>query len=121
LPAAAQDLLFERVHALSAPGSRIAVEAPGPDFNDPAVQARQRSQMQRMRDIVARVGGQREIPNVQDLWYFEDRADVGGWLRDHGWQVSVVSAGELMAGYDRPPADIEDSVPGSLFVSAQRL
>jgi methyltransferase (TIGR00027 family) len=32
LPAAAQELLFERVQALGAPGSRIAVEAPGPDF-----------------------------------------------------------------------------------------
>ena len=34
LPAVAQELLFERVQALGAPGSRIAVEAPGPDFLD---------------------------------------------------------------------------------------
>ncbi|MBO0866057.1 MAG: SAM-dependent methyltransferase, partial [Mycobacterium sp.] len=121
LPAAAQDLLFERVRALSAPGSRIAVEAPGPGFNDPDAHARQRAQMDRVREIIARTDGQREIPDVQDLWYFEDRADVGDWLRDHGWQVSVVPAEELMAGYDRPAPDIEDSAPQSLFVSAQRL
>jgi methyltransferase (TIGR00027 family) len=121
LPAAAQDLLFERVHALSAPGSRIAVEAPGPGFNDPELHARQREQMQRIRDLAARLGEQRDIPDVQDLWYLEDRADVGDWLRDHGWDVSVIPAEDLMAGYRRPPADIEDSSPHSVFVSAQRL
>jgi methyltransferase (TIGR00027 family) len=121
LPAAAQDLLFERVTALSAPGSRIAVEAPGPGFNDPEVHARQRAQMQRIRDLAAKLGEQRDIPDVQDLWYLEDRADVGDWLRDHGWEVSVIPAEELMASYRRPPADIEDSSPHSVFVSAQRL
>jgi methyltransferase (TIGR00027 family) len=121
LTSAAQDLLFERVHALSAPGSRIAVEAPGRDFNDPEVAARQRAQMQRMRDAIARTGAAREVPDIGDLWYFEDRADVGDWLDEHGWQVSVVSAEDLMAGYHRPAADLEDSAPRSLFVSAQRL
>lgn len=121
LPAAAQDLLFERVTALSAPGSRIAVEAPGPGFDDPEVHARQREQMQRIRDLAARLGEQRDIPDVQDLWYFEDRADVGDSLREHGWEVSVIPAEELMASYRRPPADVEDSSPRSVFVSAQRL
>lgn len=121
LPAAGQDLLFERVHALSAPGSRIAVEGPGPGWNDPDMYARRGAEMQRIRDLFARTGDQRDIPDVHDLWYLEDRTDVGDWLRDHGWQVTVVPAEELMAGYDRPPADVEDSAPRSLFVSAQRL
>jgi methyltransferase (TIGR00027 family) len=121
LPAAAQDLLFERVQALSAAGSRIAVEATGPDFTNPDVIARRREQMQRVRDIIAKLGEQREIPDFQELWYMEDRTDVGDWLRGHGWDVSVVPAEELMARYDRrPPADIEDAAPHSLFVSAQR-
>ncbi|MBV9320565.1 MAG: class I SAM-dependent methyltransferase [Mycobacterium sp.] len=121
LPAAAQELLFERVQALSAAGSRIAVEAPGPGFMDPDARAKQREQMQRVRDLAAKLGEQRDIPDVQDLWYFEEREDVGDWLRRHGWKVSVVPAEELMASYDRPPADIEDSAPPSLFVSAQLL
>ncbi|BBZ10561.1 class I SAM-dependent methyltransferase [Mycobacterium branderi] len=121
LPAAAQDLLFERVTALSAPGSRIAVEAHGPDFNDPEVHARQRAQMQRIRDLAAGLGEQPDIPDVQDLWYLEDRADVGDWLRGHGWEASVIPAEELMASYRRPPADVEDSSPRSVFVSAQRV
>ena len=35
LPAAAQDLLFDRIQDLAAPGSRLAVEGLGPDFADP--------------------------------------------------------------------------------------
>lgn len=120
LPAAAQELLFDRVHALSAAGSRIAVEAPGPGFMDPDARAKQREQMQRVRELAAKLGHERDIPDVQDLWYFEEREDVGDWLRRHGWKVTVVPADDLMASYDRPPADVEDSAPQSLFVSAQR-
>jgi methyltransferase (TIGR00027 family) len=120
LPAAAQDLLFERVRELAATGSRIAVEAPGPDFNNPEAHARRREQMQRVRDIMAKLGEQRDIPDVQELWYLEDRTDVGDWFRRHGWEVSVVPAEELMTRYRRPPADVEDAAPHSLFVTAQR-
>jgi O-methyltransferase involved in polyketide biosynthesis len=120
LPAVAQDLLFERVQALTATGSRIAVEAPGPSFLDLDAHARRREQMERVRAVMAKLGEQREIPDVEDLWYLEERTDVGDWLRGHGWKVSVVAAEDLMARYDRrPPANIEDAAPGNLFVSAQ--
>jgi methyltransferase (TIGR00027 family) len=121
LPAAAQELLFERVQALSVAGSRIAVEAPGPGFMDANAHTRQREQMQRIRALAAKLGEQRDIPDIQQLWYFEEREDVGNWLRRHGWEASVVPAEELMARYDRRPPDIEDAAPRSLFVSAQRL
>ena len=121
LPAVAQELLFERVHALGATGSRIAVEAPGPDFLDEAAITKRRETMQRVRDLMAKLEPQREIPDVQDLWYFEEREDVGDWLRRHGWDVTVTEAEELMARYDRrPPQDIEDAAPRTLFVAAQR-
>jgi methyltransferase (TIGR00027 family) len=121
LPAAAQEALFERVQALSVSGSRIAVEAPGPGFMDADAHARQREQMQRIRALAAKIGEHRDIPDIQQLWYFEEREDVGDWLRGHGWEVSVVPAEELMARYGRRPPDIEDDAPRSLFVSAQRL
>ena len=39
----------------------------------------------------------------------------------HGWDVTVTPAEELMAGYDRrPPQDIEDAAPQTLFVTAER-
>jgi len=121
LPAAAQELLFQRVQTLGAAGSRIAVEAPGPDFLDQDAQAKRRESMQRVRDLMAKLQPEREIPDVQDLWYFEEREDVDAWLRRHGWDVTVTPAEELMARYDRrPPQDIEDSAPKTLFVSAQR-
>ncbi|WP_068177415.1 class I SAM-dependent methyltransferase [Mycobacterium sp. UM_CSW] len=121
LPAAAEELLFERVHALGAAGSRIAVEAHGPDFLDEAAHAKQRETMQRIRDLMARLEPDREIPDVQDLWYFEEREDVGDWLRRHGWDVTVTPAEELMARYDRrPPQDVEDAAPKTLFVAAER-
>jgi methyltransferase (TIGR00027 family) len=121
LPAAAQELLFERVHGLGAPGSRIAVEAPGPGFMDQAARDKQRQTMQRVRDLMAKLQPERDIPDVQDLWYFEEREDVGDWLRRHGWDATVTPAEELMARYDRrPPEGIEDAAPRSLFVAAER-
>jgi methyltransferase (TIGR00027 family) len=122
LPAAGQDLLFERIQSLAAPGSRIAVEAPGPEFNNPEARERQRARMQRYRELAAQLGREEhESPDFEELWYFEDRTDVGDWLRAHGWDVSVLTAEEMMARYDRhPPEGIEDNVPRSLFVSAQR-
>jgi methyltransferase (TIGR00027 family) len=122
LPAAAQDLLFEGIQTLSAPGSRIAVEALAPDFNNPETRARQRSLMQHYRALAARLGrDERDFPDFEELWYFEDRTDVGEWLRDHGWKVSVQTAEEMMARYDRhPPEGIEDGAPRNLFVSAER-
>ena len=121
LPAVAQELLFERVHALSAHGSRIAVEAPGPDFLDEDARAKQRETMQRVRDLMAKLEPERVIPDVQDLWYFEEREDVDSWLRRHGWEVTVTPAEQLMARYDRrPPQGIEDAAPKTLFVAAER-
>jgi methyltransferase (TIGR00027 family) len=121
LPSAAQDLLFERIQALTAPGSRVAAEAPGPDFNNPDMRERQRAQMQRYRQLAAKLGREEhDFPDFEELWYFEARTDVGDWLRGHGWDVSVVNTVELMARYDRRPPEIEDGSPDTLFVSAEK-
>jgi methyltransferase (TIGR00027 family) len=121
LPAAAQELLFERVDALGAAGSRIAVEAPGPDFLDEAAIEKRRADMQRVRDLMAKLQPDRDIPDVHDLWYFEEREDVGDWLRRHGWDVTVTPAEELMASYDRrPPQGVQDAAPKTLFVAAEK-
>jgi methyltransferase (TIGR00027 family) len=121
LPAAAQELLFERVHGLTVAGSRVAVEALGPQFFDPGYHAKRRAQMDRIREVIAQVDPQREVPRTEELWYFEEREDVGDWFRRHGWDVTVTPCDELMAGYDRKvPHQVQDEVPGNLFVSAQR-
>ena len=120
LPAAAQDLLFERIHALTVAGSRVAVEAPGPAFNDPDARERQRSLMRRYSEVAAKVGG-REAPDFEELWYLEERADVAAWLREHGWDVSATPAEELLARYGRTvPEGTPDGRPRTVFVSAAR-
>src|SRR6201995_2021035 len=48
LPAQAQDLLFDRIHSLSAVGSWLASNVPGPGFTDPQLVQRQREDMQRL-------------------------------------------------------------------------
>jgi methyltransferase (TIGR00027 family) len=121
LPAAAQELLFERVHGLTVTGSRVAVEALGPKFLEPGFRAKRRERMDRIRALMAELDPRREIPSIDELWYFEEREDVGDWFRRHGWDVMVTPSDELMAGYDRKaPKEVEDEVPGNLFVAAQR-
>jgi methyltransferase (TIGR00027 family) len=121
LPAAAQELLFERVQVLTALGSRVAVEALGPKFLDPDARAKRRARMDRVRAFLAEKDPRREIPSTDELWYFEEREDVGEWFGRHGWDVTVTPSLELMAGYGRKvPEQVSDQVPGNLFVAAQR-
>lgn len=120
LPAQAQDLLFERVHSLSAKGSWLASNVPGAGFTDPDLVRRQREDMQRMRAAAAKLIDS-EITDFNDLWYAEERTPVDAWLQEHGWAVSVQNFPELMARYGRAiPAGSEDAMPPTLFVSAQR-
>lgn len=67
LPAAAQDLLFERVQELTAAGSRVAVEALGPKFIDPEFRTKRRERMDRIRAVVAEVDPQRQVPRTDEL------------------------------------------------------
>jgi methyltransferase (TIGR00027 family) len=122
LPAMAQELLFERVDGLAATGSRVGIEALSPNFADPAAAAQRRERLERVRAIMAKADPQRAVPRTDELWYFDEREDVGDWWRRHGWQVNVTPSDELMTGYGRtPPQDIDDGTPPYLFVSAQRI
>jgi methyltransferase (TIGR00027 family) len=121
LPAAAQELLLQRIHELTVAGSRVAVEALGPDFTDPEVRAKRRERMDQIRAVMTKADPQREIPRNDELWYFEEREDVGEWFGRHGWDVTVTTTPELMASNDRtPPTEVEDTAPHNLFVFAQR-
>jgi methyltransferase (TIGR00027 family) len=121
LPAAAQELLFERVEGLTAVGSRVAVEALGPKFLDPEFRTKRRERMERIRAIAAEVDPQRQIPRTDELWYFEEREDVGEWFGRHGWDVTVTPSLELMDSFGRAAAkEAEDMVPGNLFTAAHK-
>jgi methyltransferase (TIGR00027 family) len=116
LPAEAQDRLFEIVTGLSAPGSRVAVEAfsLGTADNEARRVAR-RARFDRMRQ---RLG--LDI-NVETLTYQEsDRAEAADWLTEHGWLVSAVSNADEMARLGRAiPADLADEAFTTKLLSAQ--
>ena len=104
LPAAAQDLLFERILTLSAPGSRIAVDAPDRSFFEP-------DNLERRRQA---------LPDASDLWFIEERSDLTQWLTERGWAVDASEAVKLMERYDRPPeGELADLAPRSVFIEAR--
>jgi methyltransferase (TIGR00027 family) len=120
LPAAGQDLLFERIHELSARGSRVAVESFGRGFFDRDYLAARQEQMRRLREEAGEAEGAR--PDVQDLWYIEDRTDVAEWLTERGWEVSAVEAQDLMTRYGRcKPGQEEAGAPRSEFIEGHLL
>lgn len=116
LPAEGQDLLFERIHDLSAPGSRVAVESFGAGFFDPEYLASRREQLREMREKAG--VDDSDAPDVADLWFIEDRTDVADWLMDHSWRVTSEGSGALMQRYGRPPAD-DAATPRTAFVEGQ--
>lgn len=117
LSAADQDRLFVRIDDLSAGSSRLAVEAFGPEFFDPASLARRRERIAALREAAIAQGV--TVPDIEALWYLEPREDVGSWLRDHGWEVESVCSADLMARYHRPvPDGADDIAPQSLFIDA---
>ena len=118
LPADAQDLLFERISELSAPGSRIGIESFGAGFFDREYLDSRREQMRRLREEAGE-DPDADVPDVADLWYIEDRTDVVEWLTEHNWEVSSLESTELMTRYGRWSPDQPDAVaPRTVFVEA---
>ena len=109
LPSDAQDRLFKMFTALSAPGSRVAVEVFGMNS---------RSNSQRWLRMRERLGLD---VNVQALTYHEpDRTDAIQWLADHGWQVHTVNNRDEMARLGRPvPEDLAEEAVRSTLLRAR--
>jgi methyltransferase (TIGR00027 family) len=121
LPARAQDLLLERIQALSCVGSRLAVNAPTSDVLDPENLERDLEQAKRMQAAAARLGNT-DAPDLHELWYAEERTDVGHWLDEHGWRVSVMNSDEVMAQHGRrTTGNGVATAPTNLFISAERV
>jgi methyltransferase (TIGR00027 family) len=118
LPAAAQDLLFERIQGLSAVDSRIAVEAFAPDFFDAESQRQRREDMAKLRAAAGDTDG--ATSDVTELFFNEPRADVADWLRGHGWDVQSDTSAELMTRH-KPELPLDPQNPSSVFVEGRRL
>jgi methyltransferase (TIGR00027 family) len=116
LPADAQDLLFERIHLHSARDSRIAVESFGAGSFDREYLESRREQLRQLR-AEAGVTDDDGVPDTEDLWFIEDRADVAAWLSEHCWDVTSVGAAELMTRYGRrEPGQVDDASPRTEFI-----
>ena len=88
LPPEAQDLLFDRINELSAPGSRVATE----HIPDVSMFSDERSQV--IADRLKTYGHDIEMG---DLIYHGERNDVIDYLTGHGWDVSAQSMQDAFA------------------------
>jgi methyltransferase (TIGR00027 family) len=117
LTAEAQDLLFDRIQSLSAPGSRVAVEAFTNEFFSAESFARREEQTELYRAAAVKLGG-KDITESGNLLYEQERTEVSDWLQAHGWTVTTATnADDLMAANNRTaPAGLDAAIPESVFV-----
>jgi methyltransferase (TIGR00027 family) len=113
LPPAAQDLLFDHITALSAPGSRLATEF-HPDAGA------------RISERAGRIAEQWRDHGLDldlaDLFYAGERNPVVEYLSERGWDVSARSRPDVFAHYHRafPTGEAVDTLRNSLAVTAVR-
>ncbi|MFI5509309.1 SAM-dependent methyltransferase [Mycobacterium sp. NPDC051804] len=95
LPPDAQDLLFDRIDELSAPGSRVATE------HIPDVSAFSDERSQEITDRLKKYGHDIEM---SDLIYQDERNDVIDYLAAQGWDVTAQSMQDAYAanGFEFP-------------------
>ncbi len=119
LPPDAQDLLFERIHALSAPGSRLVVDAFTDAFYSREAAALGRANTSRMRTVDG-ASGAAEMLDRDQLLFSGERADVCDWLAEHGWTTSRLSAVDTMTRYGHPPPeDVDTWALSADFITAE--
>lgn len=95
LPPEAQDLLFDRITELSAPGSRVATE----HIPDVSMFSDERAKL--IADRLRTYGHDIEMG---DLIYHGERSDVVDYLAGHGWEVSTQQMRDAYAanGFEFP-------------------
>ncbi|MFF0813800.1 SAM-dependent methyltransferase [Rhodococcus sp. NPDC003318] len=109
LPGAAHDALFARIDALSAPGSRVALDGFGAE-NDPR-------RFVAMRDKYFGNALFGDV-DVTSLLYEDERADPARWLTDHGWTVEQSSPAELATTYGVQVPDLPDDLAEIAYAPA---
>jgi methyltransferase (TIGR00027 family) len=111
LPPEAQDLLFDRINELSAPGSRVATE----HIPDVTMFSDERSQ--RITDRLKKYGHDIEMG---DLIYHGERSHVIEYLTGHGWDVTSQTMREAYAanGFEFPENETIGFFSNLSYVSA---
>ena len=95
LPPEAQDLLFDRIDELSAPGSRVATE------HIPDISAFSDERSQQIADRLKQYGHDIEM---SELIYRDERSDVVEYLAARGWDVTAQKMRDAYAanGFEFP-------------------
>jgi methyltransferase (TIGR00027 family) len=111
LPPDAQDLLFDRIDELSAPGSRVATE------HIPDVTMFSDERAEQIRERMKKFGHGIEM---QDLIYHGERNHVVEYLTGHGWDVSAMTVTEAYAanGFEFPQHETMGFFSDLSYVSA---
>ena len=118
LPSAAQDLLFDELTELSAPGSRVATESlgSGPDGDAAKAEATMTAFTQQWREHGLDI-------DISELWYHDDRNDVAKYLDARGWSSVGTTMRELLARNGLPPAPEQEdgfSVADNVYYTSMR-
>lgn len=117
LPTEAQDRLFELIVDQSAPGSRIAVEAVGPDnAKRHEVRRKMREHFDRARKLAGIEGESLDVGSL--MYHDENRTDVPQWLAGRGWTVRAIPAEAEMADAGRLVHSEED-IRGNTLIEAE--
>jgi len=108
--------MFASIDALSAPGSRVAVEVFGVDRE-------QRKEVEE-RWVKLRAAREKRGEDVSfspfELWYDdEDRPDCADWFAEHGWTTQTVGSREDSARLGRTPST-DDTRLVNNFVTARK-
>jgi methyltransferase (TIGR00027 family) len=111
LPPEAQDMLFDRINELSAPGSRVATE----HIPDVSMFSDERSQQ--ITDRLKKYGHDLEM---KDLIYHGERSHVIEYLTAHGWDVTAQTMREAYAanGFEFPDSETIGFFSNLSYVSA---
>ncbi|KAA8877294.1 SAM-dependent methyltransferase, partial [Nocardia colli] len=114
VPADAQDRLLTAIAALSAPGSRVAINTTPRDLT---------SKMQEQEDARDRMLASLGIDlDVDALWYPADgRTDPVGWFTEQGWTVVCVDPVAVLTGRDRRvPSEVAEEMRSHMLMTATR-
>lgn len=113
LPGAAQGALFERIDALSVPGSHLGVE------NVPTGAA-----TIHFANLESKYFDKNPFGDIDptDLFYRDERTDPEQWLLGNGWSVRAAGLAELATAYGRTvpelPEEIEQEWQRPRYLSA---
>ena len=113
LPPDAQDRLLDTVTALSAPGSRVAIDCAPP--SDPGTEDESRERMKTVSEHWREQGFDLDF---SELVYLGERNEAGDYLNGHGWLVRSTSVNDLLSASGRATFDDDEPMGKLTYLDA---